>query len=93
MKMDNQHRLIIPKFVRDTIGIKSEHYYFNFEGNNTFSIRKSRGGKMIDQVKVDAKGRFVVPASVFDIFDSKSILMYAEEEEGQVGITIVKEDT
>lgn len=93
MKMDNHHRVTIPKFVRDMLEIKeSEYYYFNFEEDNKFSIRKFRGGKIIERVKVDANGRFVIPASISDVFDSKKIIIYAEEEIGQVGISILKED-
>ena len=94
MKMDKQHRLTIPKFVRDSIGIKEgEYYYFNYEENSNFSIRKIRGGKIIDKIKIDGKGRFCVPSSIYEVLDSKEIIMYAEDENGQIGISILKEDT
>lgn len=93
MKMDKQHRLTIPDFIRKAVKVEEgEYYYLEFKQDNEFALKKSSSGKLVEKVKIDDHGRFVVPRSVIDIFESK-ILMYFEEGKNEIGISIFKENT
>lgn len=93
MKMDKQHRLTIPDFIRKAVKVEEgEVYYLEFKKDNEFALKKSTEGKIIERVKIDDHGRFIVPRSVTDIFDTK-IIMYFVEGKNEIGISIFKENT
>ena len=91
--MDNQQRVLIPEFVRDTVGVTSEEsYYLIFESADKFMISNRKKSGMISKLSLDEKGRFHFPKCVADIIATKNIIVYVQEDErgeNQIGISIL----
>jgi len=81
MKMDVQHRIRIPEWIRHLMKVeKSNLLYVSIHDGNIFSLSKECEGKAFAQVKIDDKGRFYSPELMRNRLRGSELILYYENK-------------
>ena len=91
MRLDNQRKLQIPKFIRMEKNFNpGDKIFIAMVEDNFKLIKQYSNEKIVGCTKMDSKGRIVMPVYLKDSFVGKEIFIYIKNGEEGVGL-ILKE--